>query len=88
MHSGLSEPAVRIGDGAGTFGSVDDPGPDARAGVTDYLATHERGHLGRVAYRPEQVGHDPDELRRRFAPYAERFLAGGVDKDGNNKENP
>jgi hypothetical protein len=54
---------------------------DARAGVADYLATHERGHLGRVAYRPEQVGHDPEELRRRFAKYAERFLAGGNDKE-------
>jgi len=61
---------------------------DARTGVADYLASHERGHLGRVAYRPEQVGHDPDELRRRFAQYAERFLAAGVDKGGNKKENP
>jgi len=55
---------------------------DARAGVAGYLATHERGHLGRVAYRPEQVGHDPAGLRERFAPYAERFLAGS----GNDKE--
>ena len=36
---------------------------DARAGVAGYLASHARGHLGRVAYRPEQVGHDPAELR-------------------------
>ncbi len=56
---------------------------DARAGVADYLTSHERGHLGRVAYRPEQVGHDPEELRQRFARYAERFLADG----GNKKEN-
>jgi hypothetical protein len=56
---------------------------DARAGVAGYLESHTRGHLGRVAYRPEQVGHDPAELRERFAPYAERFLAGS----GNDKEN-
>jgi hypothetical protein len=61
---------------------------DARAGVDDYLASHERGHLGRVDYRPEQVGHDPDELRRRFARYTERFLADGANQAGNNKENP
>lgn len=56
---------------------------DARAGVAGYLDSHARGHLGRVAYRPEQVGHDPAELRKRFAPYVERFLA----DRGNNKEN-
>ncbi|RHW28909.1 sulfotransferase [Nocardioides immobilis] len=49
--------------------------PSARAGVADYLAGHARGHLGRVDYRPEAVGLDPDELRARFAPYSERFLA-------------
>jgi hypothetical protein len=49
---------------------------DARAGVAGYLESHTRGHLGRVDYRPEQVGHDPAELRERFAPYTERFLAG------------
>jgi hypothetical protein len=54
---------------------------EARAGVDGYLASHARGHLGRVAYRPEQVGHDPAELRRRFAPYAERFLGGSNDKE-------
>ena len=47
---------------------------DARAGVAGYLAAHERGHLGRVDYRPEAVGLDPDVLRARFAPYSERFL--------------
>lgn len=56
---------------------------DARAGVAGYLESHTRGHLGRVAYRPEQVGHDAAELRKRFAPYAERFLA----DRGNDKEN-
>jgi len=61
---------------------------DARSGVDGYLASHERGHLGRVAYRPEQVGHDPEELRRRFARYTDRFLAHGDHNDGNGKENP
>ncbi len=54
--------------------------PAARAGVADYLAGHARGHLGRVDYRPESVGLDPDELRARFAPYSERFLRTPVEK--------
>ncbi|WP_322936986.1 sulfotransferase family protein [Nocardioides bizhenqiangii] len=50
--------------------------PSARAGAVEYLASHARGHLGRIDYRPEGVGLDPDELAERFAPYSERFLAG------------
>jgi hypothetical protein len=34
MHSGLSDPAVRIGDGAGTLGSAGAP-EFARAGTMD-----------------------------------------------------
>jgi hypothetical protein len=52
----------------------EDFAPAARAGVADYLASHARGHLGRVDYRPEAVGLDSDELRARFAPYSQRFL--------------
>ncbi|KAA1421280.1 sulfotransferase [Nocardioides humilatus] len=49
--------------------------PAARAGATDYLATHARGHLGRIDYRPAAVGLDADELAARFAPYSTRFLS-------------
>jgi hypothetical protein len=48
--------------------------PAARAGAADYLATHTRGHLGRIDYRPEAVGLDPGELRARFSAYSSRFL--------------
>ena len=47
----------------------------ARAGADEYLARHQQGHLGRVDYRPEAVGLDPDELRSRFAAYSARFLS-------------
>ncbi|MEQ6900491.1 sulfotransferase [Nocardioides sp. YIM 152588] len=46
----------------------------ARSGAEAYLAGHAAGHLGRVDYRPELVGLDPDDLRRRFASYERRFL--------------
>ena len=49
--------------------------PAARAGAEGYLATHARGHLGRVDYRPESVGLDAEELAARFAPYSQRFLS-------------
>jgi len=42
--------------------------------VQKYLARHERGRLGRIDYRAEDVGLDADELRERFAPYVARFL--------------
>jgi hypothetical protein len=48
---------------------------DARAGAARYLASHERGHLGRIDYRPDSVGLDAGELARRFAPYSRRFLS-------------
>ncbi len=46
----------------------------ARGAITDYLAEHRRGRLGRVATSPEMFGLDPDAVRARFAGYAERFL--------------
>src|SRR5206468_12848905 len=36
---------------------------DARSGVAGYLESHTRGHLGRVAYRPGQVGQDRKSTR-------------------------
>jgi hypothetical protein len=48
--------------------------PASDAAIAAYLAGHERGRLGRIDYRPEDVGLDADDLRRRFRPYVERFL--------------
>jgi hypothetical protein len=47
----------------------------ARSAMADYILGHQRGRLGRVATSPEMFGLDEDDLRARFAPYAERFLA-------------
>jgi hypothetical protein len=44
------------------------------AALTGYLAGHERGRLGHIDYRPDELGIDLDDLRRRFAPYVARFL--------------
>ncbi|WP_234800176.1 sulfotransferase family protein [Mycolicibacterium diernhoferi] len=46
----------------------------ARGAITDYLAAHRRGRLGRVATSPEMFGLDPDAVRARFGGYSERFL--------------
>jgi hypothetical protein len=48
---------------------------DARAAMTDYLAGHQRGRLGRVVTSCEMFGLDEDELHARFAPYVSRFLS-------------
>jgi hypothetical protein len=48
---------------------------EARADMADYLAGHQRGRLGRVATSCEMFGLDEADLRRRFAPYVERFLS-------------
>ena len=47
----------------------------ARAAMAEYLAGHQRNRLGRVATSCEMFGLDEDDLRERFAPYAERFLS-------------
>ena len=47
----------------------------ARAAITGYLAGHRRGRLGTVATSYEMFGLAEDDLRTRFAPYVERFLA-------------
>jgi hypothetical protein len=41
----------------------------------NYLAGHERGRLGRVQTSAEMFGLDEDDVRARFAPYTQRFLA-------------
>jgi Sulfotransferase family len=47
----------------------------ARRSMADYLAGHQRGRLGTVATSAEMFGLDAEDLRRRFAPYVERFLS-------------
>jgi hypothetical protein len=48
---------------------------EARTAMTDYLAAHQRNRLGRVATSCEMFGLDESDLRERFAPYVQRFLA-------------
>jgi hypothetical protein len=46
----------------------------AARSLTEYMAGHQRGRLGRIDYRAADVGLDIEELDRRFAFYTERFL--------------
>jgi len=48
---------------------------EATAAMKEYLDGHQRGRLGTVATSPEMFGLTDAELRARFAPYVERFLA-------------
>ncbi len=48
---------------------------EARSAIEDYLAGHQRGRLGRVATSAEMFGLDEDNVRARFEPYTQRFLA-------------
>lgn len=53
-----------------------EPLPDeARLTIEDYLAEHQRGRLGRIATSAEMFGIDEGDMRTRFKPYTERFLA-------------
>jgi hypothetical protein len=47
----------------------------ARTAMTDYLAGHQRGRLGKVATSCEMFALDEDDLHARFAPYVNRFLS-------------
>jgi len=68
--------ADELGVAEQVFALVDEPVTDeARAAMADYVANHQRGRLGRVETSCEMFGLDEDELRARFAPYVERFLA-------------
>jgi Sulfotransferase family len=49
--------------------------PGAEAALDAYLASHARGRLGRIAYRPADVGLDLDRVRARCTAYTARFLA-------------
>jgi Sulfotransferase family len=58
------------------YGLVGEPvTDDARTALTQYLAGHERGRLGKVVTSCEMFGLDEDELRARFGPYVSRFLS-------------
>jgi Sulfotransferase family len=48
---------------------------ETRGAVADYLSGHRRGRLGNVETSYEMFGLQEDDLRSRFAPYVERFLA-------------
>ena len=48
---------------------------EVRTAIDGYLAGHRRGRLGNVATSCEMFGLAEADLRRRFAPYVERFLA-------------
>jgi hypothetical protein len=48
---------------------------EALAAVADYLVAHRRGRLGEIATSAEMFGLDEHNLRARFTPYVERFLA-------------
>jgi hypothetical protein len=68
--------ADELGVAERVYGLVGEPvTDDARSAITDYLAGHQRGRLGRVATSCEMFGLDEDELHARFAPYVSRFLS-------------
>jgi hypothetical protein len=48
---------------------------DARTAIEAYLTGHQRGRLGRIATSAEMFGLDEEDMRARFTPYADRFLA-------------
>ncbi len=53
---------------------ADQPVTDrAEAAWAEYLSGHQRGRLGRIDYRAEDVGLDLDELGHRFTAYRQRF---------------
>jgi hypothetical protein len=58
------------------YGLVGEPVTgQARTAMTDYLAGHQRGRLGRVVTSCDMFGLDEDDLHVRFAPYVSRFLS-------------
>jgi Sulfotransferase family len=68
--------ADEIGVAERVYALAGEPFTDqARAAVDGYLAGHQRGRLGSVNTSYEMFGLREDDLRARFAPYVERFLA-------------
>ena len=68
--------ADELGVAEQVFGLVGEPvTADARTTMSDYLAGHQRGRLGRVVTTCEMFGLDEEDLRARFASYVSRFLS-------------
>jgi sulfotransferase family protein len=68
--------ADEMGVAERVFGLVGEPvTDDARTAMTDYLAAHQRGRLGKVVTSCEMFGLDENDLHARFAPYVSRFLS-------------
>jgi hypothetical protein len=68
--------ADELGVAERVFGLVGQPVTDEdRAAMTDYVAGHQRGRLGKVVTSCEMFGLDEDDLHARFAPYVSRFLS-------------
>jgi hypothetical protein len=68
--------ADELGVAEQVFGLVGEPvTDDARTAMADYLASHQRGRLGRVVTSCEMFGLNEGDLRVRFAPYVSRFLS-------------
>jgi hypothetical protein len=51
----------------------DELSPDAAAGMQQHLASHPQGKHGAHAYTLADFGLDERAVRKRFAPYCERF---------------
>ncbi len=68
--------ADELGVAGRVYALAGEPFTDAaRTSIAGYLAAHSRGRLGAVETSFEMFGLKEDDLRARFAPYAERFLA-------------
>jgi len=63
-----------LGAAARVFELAGEPLTEAAdTAMRDYLAGHQRDRHGRIDYRAEDLGLDPDELAERFAGYRARF---------------
>jgi hypothetical protein len=68
--------ADELGGAEAVYALAGEPVTDeASTAMADYLSAHQRGRLGRVATSCNMFGLDEDDLRARFAPYVQRFLA-------------
>jgi len=68
--------ADELGVAERVYGLVGEPVTDeARGALSEYLAGHQRGRLGKVVTSCEMFGLNEGEMRERFAPYVSRFLS-------------
>ena len=67
--------ADEVGVAERVYGLVGEPlTDDARTAMSEYLAGHQRGRLGRVVTTCEMFGLNEDELREGFSPYVSLLL--------------